>query len=92
LRFLRLTLRIEFMMLNRDLKWLLAALLFGLLVLPLFVYFTGIAVLGPYAHGSAASFVADFAADLARMRWFSWALVLGPLALVAIWRTVSRLR
>ncbi|HEX7374933.1 MAG TPA: hypothetical protein VF277_08155 [Steroidobacteraceae bacterium] len=80
------------MPLNRDFKWLLAALLFGLLLLPLLVYFTGITVLGPYAHGGAAAFVADFAADLARLRWFSWSLVLGPLALVAVWRTVSRLR
>ena len=80
------------MTLNRDLRWLLAALLFGLLVLPLLVYFTGIAVLGPYAHGGAAAFAADFAADLARMRWFSWSLALGPLVLVAIWRTASRLR
>lgn len=79
-------------MFNRDFRWLLAALLFGLLVLPLLVYFTGITILGPYAHGSVSAFLADFAADLARMRWFSWTLALGPLALVAIWRTVSRLR
>jgi hypothetical protein len=69
---------------NRDGPWLVAALLFGALALPLLVYFTGITVLGPYAHGGAG-------ADLARLRWFSWALALGPLAAVAIWRAFLRL-
>ena len=36
---------------RRDLLWLLAALLFGLLVLPFLVYFTGAATLGPYSSG-----------------------------------------
>ena len=31
-----------------------------LLVLPLLVYFTGITILGPYAHGGVTAFVADF--------------------------------
>jgi hypothetical protein len=76
---------------NRDGPWLVAALLFGALALPLLVYFTGITVLGPYAHGGAGAFLADFLADLARLRWFSWALALGPLAAVAIWRAFLRL-
>jgi hypothetical protein len=77
---------------NRDVKWLLSAFLFGLLALPLLVYFTGIAVLGPYAHGGPGAFVSDFLSDLARMRWFSWSLALGPPAIVAIWRAGSRIR
>ena len=77
---------------NRDAKWLLAALLFGLLVLPPLVYVTGISILGPYAHGGLGAFLGDFFANLARLRWFSWSLVLGPLALIALWRTAARLR
>jgi len=77
---------------NRDVKWLLSAFLFGLLALPLLVYFTGIAVLGPYAHGGPGAFLSDFLSDLARMRWFSWSLALGPPAIVAIWRAASRIR
>lgn len=80
------------MALNRDAAWLLGALLLGLLVLPLLVYLTGITVLGPYAHGGAGAFLKDFFADLARLRWFSWALALGPVAVVATWRTLSRIR
>jgi hypothetical protein len=76
---------------KRDGAWLIAALLFGALVLPLLVYFTGITVLGPYAHGGPGAFLADFLTDLARLHWFSWALALGPLAVVAIWRALSRL-
>jgi len=77
---------------NRDVKWLLAAFLFGLLALPPLVYFTGITVFGPYVNGGLGAFVSDFFADMARLRWFSWALVLGPLAIVTVWRTVSKIR
>jgi len=76
---------------RRDGIWLCAALVFGALVLPWLVYFTGITLLGPYAHGGPGAFVGDFLADLARLRWFSWALALGPLAVVAIWRAFLRL-
>lgn len=77
---------------NRDALWLLAALLFGVLALPVLVYFTGITILGPYANGGPGAFVSDFLAGLFRLRWFSLALALGPLAIVAIWRAVSRIR
>jgi hypothetical protein len=80
------------MTLRRDATWLLAALLFGLLALPVLVYLTGLSTLGPYAHGGLPAFLSDFLADLVRPRWFSWMLVLGPLVIVAIWRTASRFR
>jgi len=75
---------------RRDATWLLAALLFGLLALPVLVYLTGLTILGPYAHGGLPAFLSDFLADLVRLRWFSWSLVLGPLVIVATWRTASR--
>ena len=80
------------MALNRDITWLLIALLAGSLVLPLLVYFTGISVLGPYAKGGPGAFMADFFSDLAQLRWFSWSLALGPLVIVAIWRGIARVR
>lgn len=80
------------MALKRDAIWLLAAALFGLLVLPFLVYATGITVLGAYAHGGPGAFLADYLSDLARFRWFSWCLAVGPLFIVALWRTASRFR
>jgi len=64
----------------------LAALLFGAVVLPFLVYATGVETLGPYSRGGAGSFYADFLADLARLRPAAWTLAVGPAALVLTWR------
>lgn len=69
--------------------WLLAALLFGLLVLPFLVHLTGAYVLGKYAGGAAAFFGA-FLRDLVTLQWYSWVLALGPVVIVALWRTALR--
>lgn len=71
---------------RRHLPWLIAALAFGAVVLPILVYYTGSATLGPYAQGGAGQFLVDYFADLARLRGSAWALLLGPLALVLVWR------
>jgi hypothetical protein len=70
--------------------WFLAALVFGIFVLPWLVYATGRQLLGAYAGGGAAAFFGDFLHDLFTLRWHAWALALGPLAvLIAVvgpWR------
>jgi hypothetical protein len=76
---------------GRNRYWLLAALAFGLLALPYLVYLTGATLLGPYASGSALAFYGDFARGLATLRWFSWTIALGPLAIVVVWRGLWRL-
>lgn len=76
---------------RNDKYWMLAALVFGVLVLPFLVHQTGLRVFGPYAGGGAATFFGDFLRGLATLRWFTWLLALGPLALVAIWRGLGRL-
>ena len=76
---------------GRHARWLLAALLFGALVLPMLVSFTGALTLGPYARGGSLQFLADFYADLARLRAASWVLLLGPVALIAVWRLAREL-
>lgn len=76
---------------RNDRYWLLAALAFGLLALPWLVYGTGTTLLGPYASGGALAFYGDFARGLATLRWYSWAIALGPLAIVAAWRGLWRL-
>lgn len=73
---------------RRHLLWLVAALAFGALLLPFFVYYTGSATLGPYAHGGPGSFLRDYFADLARLRGSAWVLLLGPASLVLVWRTL----
>jgi hypothetical protein len=91
LRPMRLTLTMRRMKLRRDTYWLLAALLFSLLVLPFLVHATGLRVLGPYAGGTAGAFLADYFASLAMLRWHAWTLALGPPLLVLCWRLVGRL-
>lgn len=71
---------------RRHLPWLVAALAFGALVLPILVYYTGTVTLGPYARGGPGDFLRDYLADLVRLRGSAWALLLGPAGLVLVWR------
>lgn len=71
---------------SRTSFWLLAALLFGLLVLPFLVHLTGATVLGAYSGGGASGFFADYLRGLASFQWYSWVLALGPLLIVVVWR------
>jgi hypothetical protein len=75
---------------RRNKLWLLAALLFGLLILPFLVHLTGVFVLGEYAGGGAAAFFGDYLRGLATLRWYSWVLALGPLVIVASWGLLAR--
>jgi hypothetical protein len=75
---------------RRDKFWLLAALLFSLLVLPFLVHLTGAYVLGQYAGGGAAAFFGSYLRDLATLRWYAWVLALGPLVIVASWAILVR--
>lgn len=74
---------------RHHLRWVLAALLSGAVVLPFLVYATGVETLGPYSHGGAGSFYADFLGDLARLRPAAWTLAVGPAVLVLVWRLVK---
>jgi hypothetical protein len=88
LRFVRLALSIRPMRLNRHSTWLAAALLFAAAVLPFLVYYTGTLTLGPYANGGPLQFVADFYVGLAQLQGAAWTLLLGPVALVVVWRVL----
>lgn len=77
------------MKLRRHVVWLLAAILFAAVALPFLVYYTGVMTLGPYSGGGPLSFYGDFMADLARLRWSAWTLLLGPVALVLVWRLLA---
>jgi hypothetical protein len=74
-----------------DVYLLLAALGFGVLVLPFLVHLTGVYVFGGYASGGALGFFGDFVRGLATLRWYSWSLALGPVAVVAAWLGLWRI-
>jgi ABC-type branched-subunit amino acid transport system permease subunit len=76
--------------LNRDAAWVLVALVFAV-ALPVLVFYTGTATLGPYARGGLGAFLTDYLADLARFRLGPWVLLLGPVALVIAWRVLVAL-
>lgn len=76
------------MSLKRHLAWVAAAAVIATVALPVAVFYTGTATLGPYARGGLGEFLADYVADLARLRTGAWLLLLGPVALVAAWRII----
>jgi len=88
LRFLRDTRSIPPMHLKRHVAWTVAALVFAALVLPFLVHYTGLQVFGAYRGGGPTQFFADFYADLGRLRPGAWLLLLGPVALVIVWRVL----
>ncbi|HEX9772882.1 MAG TPA: hypothetical protein VGA44_05405 [Steroidobacteraceae bacterium] len=77
---------------KRDSIWLLAAAIFGLLLLPLLVYYTGAATLGPYSGGGPGRFLVDFFRDLARLEWQALTLATVPLVLMCVWRLLRKFR
>ena len=76
------------MHLKRHAAWMAAALVFAAIVLPFLVYYTGVKTLGAYAGGGPLEFFFGFYADLARLRPGAWVLLLGPAALVLVWRVI----
>lgn len=86
MRIVRDDLSIRAVSFNRHLGWVIAAAVFAATLLPVLVYYTGTATLGPYAHGGLQQFFGDFYADLARLRGNAWVLLLGPVLLVTLWR------
>jgi hypothetical protein len=73
---------------KRHAVWIAAALAFAACVLPFLVYYTGVFTFGPYARGGPWRFAGDYYADLLHLRGSAWVLLLGPVALVALWRAL----
>jgi hypothetical protein len=68
--------------------WIVAVGVLAAAALPVLVFYTGVATLGPYASGGLRDFLANYLADLARLHADAWTLLLGPVALVAAWRLI----
>jgi len=68
-----------------------SAILVGLLIAPLLIFLMGRSTLGPYAHGGAGRFLADYFAGLARGAPVFWAVALGPYVMTVVVRLVYHL-
>ena len=80
---------------RRELILFAAALLFGLVPMPLLIWVAGNRVLGPYTHGQnphAGPFalLADFFVGLAHGSAVFWAVALGPAVLLLLLRLLVR--
>jgi hypothetical protein len=80
---------------RRELIILAAALLWGLVPMPLLIWVAGNRVLGPYAHGQNThagpfALLADFFVGLAHGSAVFWAVALGPAVLLVLLRLFLR--
>lgn len=71
---------------TRELAILVAALAFGVLVMPLATYAIGHETLGEYANGGAGALLTDFFYGLASGAKAFWAVALGPYAFILLMR------
>jgi hypothetical protein len=81
---------------RRELLILAAALLWGLIVMPLLIWLAGSRVLGPYTHGQNThagpfSLLADFFVGLANGSAVFWVVALGPAVLLVLLRLFVKL-
>jgi hypothetical protein len=79
------------MSLRGHVTWVVTIGIVAAITLPVLVFYTGQATLGPYVGGGLGDFVANYLADLARLRAGAWTLLLGPMAMVAVWRVLVAL-
>lgn len=80
---------------RRELIILAAALLWGLIPMPLLIWVAGNRVLGPYTHGQNThagpfALLADFFVGLAHGSAVFWAVALGPAVLLVLLRLFLR--
>lgn len=76
------------MSLRGHVTWIVVVAIVAAVALPVLVFYTGQATLGPYAGGGLGAFVANYLSDLVQLRAGAWTLLLGPVALVAAWRVI----
>ncbi|HZF17713.1 MAG TPA: hypothetical protein VE046_17435 [Steroidobacteraceae bacterium] len=65
---------------------------FGLLILPLFIYFAGNTTLGTYERGGLGTFLIDFFSGLFRPHLAHWLVVTGPYLLIMLVRLLWEIR
>ena len=78
--------KLDLVTLNREARLLLGALIFSAVALPLLVWLTGRALLGPYANGGMFAILGDFFAMLFAGSLAAWILLLAPWVLLSALR------
>jgi hypothetical protein len=78
--------KLDLVTLNREARLLLGSLIFGAVGLPLIVWVTGRALLGPYANGGMFAILGDFFTMLFSGSLAAWILLFAP------WLMLSALR
>lgn len=63
-----------------------AAVLLGLLVMPLAIWVAGLLTLGPYANGGFWALLADFLRGLVEGSLACWIVLAGPLLFISLFR------
>lgn len=77
--------------LRRELLLAAAALLLGLLIMPVLVWVVGRATLGDYQHGGVGALLAEYVRGLARGELAFWIMLLGPYGFLLAGRLALRL-
>jgi hypothetical protein len=62
------------------------AVLFGLLIVPAFIYLAGFYILKPYANGSLFALYFDFFKGLVELRPSCWIVIAGPVVFLTLFR------
>jgi hypothetical protein len=83
--------KLDLLTLNREARLLAGSLIFSAVVLPLIVWLTGRALLGPYANGGMFAILGDFFALLQTGSIAAWVLLLGPYVLLGLLRIAAAL-
>lgn len=76
---------------RREASLALGALLVGLLLMPVLVWFVGRMTLGDYTHGGLGALWADYFRGLARGDLAFWIMLLGPYGFLLLGRLALRL-
>jgi hypothetical protein len=77
--------------LRREAVLAAAALLVGLLLMPVLVWLAGRFTLGEYTHGGVFALLADYLRGLARGEMAFWIMLLGPYGFLLLGRFAFRI-
>jgi hypothetical protein len=81
--------KLDLLTVNREARLLAGSLIFSAVGLPLIVWATGRALLGPYANGGMFAILGDFFTLLYAGSFSAWILLLAPYALLSALRLTA---
>lgn len=81
--------KLDLVTLNREARLLAGSLIFAAVALPLIIWVTGRALLGPYANGGMFAILGDFFTLLFSGSIAAWIVLLGPYVLLSALRLAA---